>query len=113
MKRVTCKTCHGPLTSRYQSEYCSAACYRASPATPRACVVCGCTFLANTPRRICSKRCEMQAYRARVAARGEPSRHCRICGCRGISVPLVEIPSDAGGGHLCKLCLVEGLKRAA
>ncbi len=86
----------------------------ARPATPRACVVCGKTFLASTPRRICSRSCESHAYRERRAERlavGQPA--CRVCGCRGVTVPLISVPQDAGGGVLCALCLVEGLRRAA
>lgn len=93
-KRPICWTCDQALTAQGM-RFCLAGCHDAAPD-------------AFTPRHGSCRSC-MAAQPRPVA----PVNHCRVCGCRGISVPLVEIPQDAGGGHLCRLCLVEGLKRAA
>lgn len=76
------------------------------PVPPRLCVVCGASLRGTKRTRYCSAWCCDQARHA-------VERSCRRCGCRGVTVPLVAIPQDAGGGWLCKLCLVEGLRRAA
>lgn len=80
----------------------------------RTCAICAASFSGTLRARYCSKRCEMKAYRERRAERErQPARSCRVCGIRGITVPLVAVPQDAGGGCLCTLCLLEGLRRAA
>lgn len=69
---------------------------------------------AFTVRHGTCRACINAADRAKRSGQPvPPPQVCRICGCRGVTVPLVAIPQDAGGGHLCKLCLVEGLRRAA
>lgn len=66
---------------------------------------CGQAFTGTVKRRYCSPRCRRQAAYLRTKG---PA--CRVC---GFVVDLLPIPDDCGGGWLCRLCVEEGLRRAA
>ncbi|HEU5088189.1 MAG TPA: hypothetical protein VFT99_12115 [Roseiflexaceae bacterium] len=99
-KRPICWTCDQELTARGM-RFCLGGQHDAHPDT-------------FTPRHGTCRACVSAAYHAKRAGRPATPLHvCRVCGCQGRTVPLYPVPEDAGGGWLCRLCLVEGLRRAA